>query len=349
MARLAVANSISASSAASLGAVAFEAAAVFVQLAAAALDEFGQLGAAGVHRLTLAAEAFVAVLLGGDACRRTSLSVSVRVFSCPRAVSVASAAVVRSDWWPSRRAVPSARRSFGPGDAVARGLAAAFGVGLFAGKVVRAGGEVLGLALDEGELRQERGNLHLTGLEHLPGIGHGGGGGLRTVGGGGAGVGEFGNLFLAGGGLLFECADLRLPLEDAGLRGMVARAFVRPGGSRRGRGVRRQAWRRSTPGGRLAHAGGHRGGLRRRSAFASKKAVEQRGNRSQGQPRRRAPTLQRSLRARAGSVHGVGPVELRFGIVPGSGSSDRAADLFAGGEGVEEFGGHLVVAQEDRL
>ncbi len=40
---------------------------MFGQLAAAAFDEFGQLGAAGVHRLALAAQALVAVLLSGDA------------------------------------------------------------------------------------------------------------------------------------------------------------------------------------------------------------------------------------------------------------------------------------------
>ncbi len=96
--------------------VAFQAAAVFGQLAAAAFDEFGQLGAAGVHRLALAAQALVALLLGGDAQTEFVEGFGEGVFL--RADGFGrSAAVARSAWWPSQAGRSSASRFSSSGDA----------------------------------------------------------------------------------------------------------------------------------------------------------------------------------------------------------------------------------------
>ncbi len=153
-------------------------------------------------------------------------------------------------------------------------------------------------------------------------------------------MGKVGHLLLAGGDFFFQRADLRLPLEDARLRGTVARRLAALKGTVVGEefaGEGRDGQSRVL----AAEFAGGGEGLGHHAV--GEEAVEQRGH-GRGRFHHVARPRQRTV----GQSGGFG--RFRATTEPGGKRQKRrAADLLADGEGVEQFGGHLVVAQEDRL
>ncbi len=187
---------------------------MFRAFGAAAHDEFRQLRAPVVHRLTLAAQSLVTLLLGGDAHAQFVESFGERVF-------------LRADRFrflggggalgPETLAVGGGglHAVFDGGGLLAGGLELFFGVRLFAAQAGDLAGEVARVAFQRDDLALERGELDLARLELAARVGQRRGGGLRAGGSVGAGGGGGVDLGLARGDFFFQRADLRLPLENA--------------------------------------------------------------------------------------------------------------------------------------
>ena len=186
---------------------------VLLQFASPAFDERGKLGAAGIHRLALAAQSLVPLLFGRDAQPDFVEGFVKGEFRLARGLDFGGEIVALRLMGVERGGVLLHARLkclhlFDGCLATARGFL------VFTTQVVRLGGDFAQFAFQQTDLALERGSLNLGRLETGADFAHGGGGiaqprrsRLLPFRGGG-------DFSLACGDFTFQRLDLRLPLEE---------------------------------------------------------------------------------------------------------------------------------------